>query len=172
MAGRPRDEDHGDQRDGNAEDGGRGRQALGREPDDDGDDGADHTRRRGDDAHPADREAAVERGDADDPGNAGRHRPQEVRALRHRLVAGDRHRQRRDHPHDLRQRDHAEQRRPAAQDATPEVAGPPGDRGCEAEQDDGEAGANLRQAAPLRAPRPASTAVGPASCTTLSARWS
>ena len=57
------------------------------EPDDDRDDRREDAGRRRDDAHPADGEAAIERGDADDAGDAGRDRPAEVGALRERLAA-------------------------------------------------------------------------------------
>ena len=123
-----------------------------------------------DDTHPADGEAAVERGDADDAGDARRDGPAEVGALREPLAAGEADGEREDEPDELRAEDDAEQRRAPGERPAAEVAGAPGERRDEPEQDDRRARARERQAgATTSGSTWSSTAVGPSSTTTESA---
>ena len=156
----------------------RRRQPLEQEAGRDRDDRGEDRRDRRDDAHPADRQSAIQRRDADPAEDARDSTQQEVRSLGDRLASDDGDDQGEGHADQLREQDDAEHRSaPAGQPAT-EVAGAPGDRRGQAEQDGRcPAGQGVDQAAPSTdgavaragSSTPPSTAVGPGSSTTASA---
>ncbi len=124
---------------------GRHRDSLHDEPEHDRHRGREDARGGRDDAHAPHREAPVEAGDADDAADPGGDRPRDVRERRHGLAEGRRDRQRREHPGELGEADHAEQRRPAAEQPAAEVPGPPGHRRRQAQDDDDDPRPELRQ---------------------------
>ena len=93
------------------------RDSLEQDPGRDRDDGGDDTGDRRHDAHPPDCESLVQRRDADPAGDPGQDAPEEVSRRRRRLGANDRQPQSQDHPDQLRDEHHAEERCPPSEQA-------------------------------------------------------
>ena len=147
-----RDARHEDDRDdgqADADEDERRRQAFEQEAGGDRDDRGEHAGDRRDDAHPADRQPAIQGRDADAAQGAREHAQQEVGAARDGLAADDGDHQREGHADELRQQDDAEHRGAPAGQPAAEVPGTPGDGRGQPEQDGRRAaGQGVDQAAP------------------------
>ena len=118
-------------------------------------------------------------------GDTGEDAPAEVGRGGRRLAADEGEHDGEEHPHELRDEDHAEQRRPPREQAATEVPATPGDGREQAEDDRRRPGVTepVQAERPLVAaasaaggrlasavsPEPASSAVGPSRTTTASA---
>ena len=179
----PRNEHDREDREADAGEDHRGRDAFEDDPADDRDDRRQDAGDRRDDAHPTDRQPAVQGGDPDATQAAGDQAQQQVRRAGHGLAAEQGDAEREGHADGLRQQDDAEHgRAPAGQPAT-EIAGSPGGRSGQPERDRGRPrGQGVDQAptpvgtvsspASDGSSTPSSTAVGPGSSTTASAALS